>query len=435
MNAIRVVVCIFENEHRSYFDTEVKMEEQNRQKFRLLEAVAASGLNIKEKKPRKKAVKREITYNSKGDRVFLDDDRVRNVCFTSWSTKPLNELKDWKYNYIVASKEFGENQIWDETKGFYEQNWHIQGYVEFKNPTLVKTIRKFDKGIHLEIRKGTPLQASDYCKKETKGILDSYAIDKDISQEELEKLREWMTFEDGEISTQGKRSDIDVLTDAIKDGKSMKEVAELNPALYVRSYKGLEAYQGLQRVKRTTKPIVIWIYGLAGTGKTRYCVDKHPDHYLKDETKWWDGYDQQEAIIIDDFDGKWPFRNFLKLTDRYGIRAEFKGSYIPINSKFIYITCEFAPCHFWQGNEFDQVVGRISYIIQATKDGYRIMEDIESAKILLSQEELSNMEMKASEERSSGLLKFTKNLSEPLKKHTEACALTAQKLANFGKLN
>ena len=32
----------------------------------------------------------------------------------------------------------------------------------------------------------------------------------------------------------------------------------------------------------------------------------------------WDGYKQQEAIIIDDFDNTIPYRTLLRMLDRYG---------------------------------------------------------------------------------------------------------------------
>ena len=38
---------------------------------------------------------------------------------------------------------------------------------------------------------------------------------------------------------------------------------------------------------------------------------------IKDGTQWWYQYEGQEAVVIDDFDKKWPFRDLLRPLDRY----------------------------------------------------------------------------------------------------------------------
>lgn len=111
------------------------------------------------------------------------------------------------------------------------------------------------------------------------------------------------------------------------------------------------------------------------TTAQRQPVEKHKTYYIKDGTQWWDEYEQQEAIIIDDFDGKWPFRDLLRLLDRYPYQGQFKGGYVPINSPFIYITCEHPPDWFWgpmakapltgdrSANELAQMLRRIDEIV------------------------------------------------------------------------
>ena len=43
-----------------------------------------------------------------------------------------------------------------------------------------------------------------------------------------------------------------------------------------------------------------WYHGKAGTGKTRRAVSEHPEAYMKLSNKWWDGYQGQDAVILDD---------------------------------------------------------------------------------------------------------------------------------------
>jgi hypothetical protein len=107
-------------------------------------------------------------------------------------------------------------------------------------------------------------------------------------------------------------------------------------------------------------PTIYWFHGQAGSGKTRearqYCIDNDLSFYFKDNTQWWDGYRQQDAVIIDDFDHtSWNYRELLRVLDRYEHQVQIKGGYIPLNSRVIIITCEFHPSRLWNGNTLFQV--------------------------------------------------------------------------------
>lgn len=46
----------------------------------------------------------------------------------------------------------------------------------------------------------------------------------------------------------------------------------------------------------------IWIYGPPGTGKTHRARTRYGKVYLKPQNKWWDGYQGEETVVIDDLD-------------------------------------------------------------------------------------------------------------------------------------
>jgi len=46
----------------------------------------------------------------------------------------------------------------------------------------------------------------------------------------------------------------------------------------------------------------IWVYGPPGTGKSYLVRNKYKDAYIKDDTKWFDGYTGQSTIILEDLE-------------------------------------------------------------------------------------------------------------------------------------
>jgi len=120
---------------------------------------------------------------------------------------------------------------------------------------------------------------------------------------------------------------------------------------------------------RTEMPIVTWIWGESGAGKTRKATEMGKSFYMKDETIWWDNYEQEECIVIDDYswDGSEDsFRRLLRICDRYKLQGQTKGGYVKINSKYICITCEYPPDHYWHGSKLQQIMRRLANVEHLT---------------------------------------------------------------------
>lgn len=241
--------------------------------------------------------------------------RVRNFCFTSHIGAL--SFNDAKMKYMIQGDE-----IAPETG---KQHW--QGFVIFKNGRTLSAVVKEYKGIHWEVCKGTAEQNMEYCKKEGK-------------------------FEEhGEAPMKpGQRADQKRIGDMVKEGYSDKEMLEENACAWVHCYKGVrEARKVLYpKPKRNWEMDVRIYWGCSGAGKTRAAHDEFGESiYVKGKGKWWDGYDGEETVLIDDFDPNncfnIEFDCYLKLLDRYPMKVEVKGGYEEFTSKRIIITSNFDP--------------------------------------------------------------------------------------------
>ena len=97
--------------------------------------------------------------------------------------------------------------------------------------------------------------------------------------------------------------------------------------------------------------------GPSGSGKSRYVWEQHPDLYTLDppqcsnQSVWFDGYDGQDVLLIDDFDGWLSYKFLLRLLDRYPLRVQYKGGSIPLLATKIYITSTESPSDWYPHRE------------------------------------------------------------------------------------
>lgn len=204
-------------------------------------------------------------------------------------------------SYLIFAKEVGESGT-----------PHLQGYISFtKRKTLASVKGTISERAHLEVSRGTPKQASEYCKKP------------DTSPDDI--------FEYGTLpGGQGARIDLMAVATAIREHTPTKRIAHDHPEAFIRYSTGILRYKSLHTEKRNGPPQIFVYWGRTGTCKTRRVfefadIDKlwvHPGE------AWFDGYDGQPAVLFDDYDrSAFKLSYLLRLLDRYPIQVPVKGAY------------------------------------------------------------------------------------------------------------
>lgn len=242
--------------------------------------------------------------------------RSHDWCFTMFDEKFDGLNFDEHMNYLVFQIE-----LCPETK-----KEHAQGYIEFKNKAGLNILKKrYGNDIHWEFRKGTKEQARAYCMKEESRIRGP--------------------FEFGEFYRQGKRNDLTSLYKSISSGKSMFDIVNQHPTEFIKYHNGIEKMRAIIERKNSEgvfrKLHVEYIWGPAGAGKTR-SIMKLGDVYKMNKPQngiiWWDGYESQKRILIDDYDGWISDTKLLDICDGYENKLKIHGGFVDAKYTEVYFT-------------------------------------------------------------------------------------------------
>lgn len=245
------------------------------------------------------------------------------MCFThnnyaeGWEEK-LKSL-EW-VTYGIVGEEVGESGT-----------AHLQGYLQFAQRAVKKTTDQLAEALgtrpHCEIARGTQEQNQAYCKKEGKWI-------------------EW-----GKPKEQGRRMDLEkAYGDARDSSKKMLTVADENPSAFLRYHRGIEKVRELtlkEEAKAWREVEVIFITGPTGCGKTREAMAAGSDIYKiqGSQLQWWDGYEGEKTILIDEYSNDVKVTELLALLDGYKLRLPVKGGFTYAAWTKVFITSNLARLH------------------------------------------------------------------------------------------
>lgn len=183
------------------------------------------------------------------------------------------------------------------------------------NPIRFSTVQKFiGNKAHIEMTQGNKGQVEAYINKTGKFEEKGEIIVAKAQEGEL-------------LGKQGRRADIDLIREAIEDGKTWQEVRRLDDRFYDNRMTAIIKNMFFDKraqetpFKRTVN--VHWLYGLSGSGKTGIIFEliaKHGEgnvYIVSDYQNPFDGYAGEPIIILDEFRGQLPYSVVLSLLEGY----------------------------------------------------------------------------------------------------------------------
>lgn len=271
------------------------------------------------------------------------DNPVYCWCFTYFPKDEGESLKDWlQYQWSSGAWKWlvGQAECAPDTGRI-----HLQGAGQLGTRKRLSGMKKLDDRVHWEHMNGSLAQARTYCTK------DDTRVDG--------------PWEFGLPPTGGTGTTLQDVCKLVIDGKTEAEIAQEAPDMYVRHYKGIRALHqaiklGVQ--KRDWAPELWVLVGPTRTGKTSFVAHNWPDAYWKSKTMgpWWDGYDGQETVVLDDCLGDYmTLTDFKRLIDRYPMDVQVKGGSVPMLAKRIVITSNVMPEHWYSNDAAGAVVARV----------------------------------------------------------------------------
>lgn len=146
----------------------------------------------------------------------------------------------------------------------------------------------------------------------------------------------------------GQRTDLEGAIQTMRRTGSLKRTAEEHPTVFVKFHRGLQALRLYTLPRRSSPPSIHLFFGKTGVGKSHAAREKFGgDLYAKPpDTKWFDGYDGEDVLLLDDFAGaasKMSLSYLLQLLDKYDIKLEVKGGYTACLSTVIVLTTNIHP--------------------------------------------------------------------------------------------
>lgn len=292
-------------------------------------------------------------------------ERTRNWCFTinNYTAEDESSLLTLGHRYLVYGREVGECGT-----------PHLQGFVVFGTVKSLRTLKSLMPRAHLEPSKADSLCNFKYCTKDGDFVEDG--------------ARPCTPKEKGEKGGEAEIARWDATRTACKEGR----LDDIPSDIFIRNMGAIERYAKRFKpspVSNNPESRNLWIYGPPGTGKSigarRAGELLGLRTYMKNtNNKWWDNYDGEELVIMDDFD-KYQVKDggdMKRWLDIYPFQAETKGGQTLIRPKVVIVTSNYHPADIWTDELTVGAIARRCNLIHLKDGPFRL--EIEQAAALIA---------------------------------------------------
>ncbi len=219
--------------------------------------------------------------------------------------------------YLILGRETGEKT----------QTPHYQGYVCFETRKYRTGVKKLFPSAWFKVKRGTSKECIVYCKKE--GNYEEFGTPP-VSNTMANK-RKWALAR--KAATTG---DFESIPDDLycRYVHNFIKIRQLNPISHDDN-KSMDNY---------------WIQGPTGNGKTKFVKLKYDSIYYKGPNKWWDGYQGEPTVLLDDIgpnECKFLSYYLKQWLHEYPFRVQTKGSSIMIRPRRIIVTSQYTIDESW----------------------------------------------------------------------------------------
>lgn len=264
--------------------------------------------------------------------------KARSFVFTwnNYTDESISTLQGLTHKYLIYGKEVGESGT-----------PHLQGLIQFKNQRSWNAVRKLLEGADVRAS-SDPWSAMLYCKKgaqpkaeweEHHELGPTYGKDADVFEE---GDRPQSSAEGGKTGGDLEKKRYERAWELAKKG----EIEEIDADIRLRLYSTLKKVRSDYQVCPESMAIIDfhWFVGKTGSGKSLTARQENPGAYIKNTNKWWDGYVDQDCVIIDEWspEAECLAQYLKKWCDHHAFSAETKGGTLTIRPKKIIITSNYS---------------------------------------------------------------------------------------------
>ncbi len=293
--------------------------------------------------------------------------QVRGTCwcwtinnYTEEEVQSINMLvlEDNHVSYVCYGKEVGENGT-----------PHLQGFLKTRQTVALTALKKKLPRAHFEKMKAKDVnEAINYChKKGTKW------------QEPEHELYEFGVRPKGA----GHRTDIDDLHERLKEGATHQSISNEYFGLSLRYSRGIQTWLSLnERTPVRSEPKIFWLWGPTGSGKS-YRILKLLEpiwdqvYFLTETTSgtWWDKYQGQEIVWMDDLRGAWmKMHMMLRILQSGPCQVSARGVGHWLKASTFYITTNDPPhLTYDEGDKLMRRVMDYAFVVQITSAGVKCL--------------------------------------------------------------